>query len=175
MADKKKEEPKGEAKAGGKSKLPLVLGLVVVVLLVAVGFGAYYFGASRATTTAAPAPVDPAAAAAAAAAAEAEAGKLGPLVELKDFIVNILDEQETRYLKASMTLELTSPETVAEVEQRMPQVRDAVILMVGSKTFGELSDLQGKLQLRAELGAQINQFLKVGKVKNIYFTDFVVQ
>lgn len=174
MADKKKEEPKGEAKAGGKSKLPLVLGLVVVVLLVAVGFGAYYFGASRAATATA-APVDPAAAAAAAAAAEAEAGKLGPLVELKDFIVNILDEQETRYLKASMTLELSSPETVAEVEQRMPQVRDAVILMVGSKTFGELSDLQGKLQLRAELGAQINQFLKVGKVKNIYFTDFVVQ
>lgn len=173
MAEKKQAEPKEDARGGGKKTL--IFALVGVLLLAGVGAGAYYFGASRGITAAA-APADPAVAeAAAVAAAEAEAGKLGPLVELKDFIVNILDEQETRYLKASMTLELTSPETVAEVEQRMPQVRDAVILLIGSKTFGELGDLQGKLQLRAELGAQINQFLKVGKVKNIYFTDFVVQ
>lgn len=172
MAEKKKAETKEEAKGGGSKTL--IFALVGVLLLAAVGAGAYFVGASRGAASAA-APVDPAVAAAATAAAEAEAGNLGPLVELKDFIVNILDEQETRYLKASVTLELTSPETAAEVEQRMPQVRDAVILLIGSKTFGELGDLQGKLQLRAELGAQINNFLKLGKVKNIYFTDFVVQ
>lgn len=175
MAEKKQAETKEEAKGGGKKTL--IFALVGVLLLAGVGAGAYYFGASRGAAAAA-APADSAAIAAAAAAAEAaeaEAGKLGPLVELKDFIVNILDEQETRYLKASMTLELTSPEAAAEVEQRMPQVRDAVILLIGSKTFGELGDLQGKLQLRAELGAQINSFLKTGKVKNIYLTDFVVQ
>lgn len=155
MAEKKQAETKVEAK--GEGKKTLVFALVGVLLLAGVGAGAYFFGASRG------------------AAAEAEASKLGPLVELKDFIVNILDEQETRYLKASVTLELTSPETAAEVTQRMPQVRDAVILLIGSKTFGELGDLQGKLQLRAELGAQLNTFLKAGKVKNIYFTDFVVQ
>lgn len=173
MAEKKQAEPKEDAKGGGKKTL--IFALVGVLLLAGVGAGAYYFGASRGATAAA-APADPAVAeAAAAAAAEAEAAKLGPLVELKDFIVNILDEQETRYLKASLTLELTGPEAAAEVEQRMPQVRDAVILLIGSKTFGELGDLQGKLQLRAELGAQINSFLKTGKVKNIYLTDFVVQ
>ncbi len=172
MAEKKKADNKEEGKGGGKKTL--ILAIVGVLLLAGVGAGAYFFGASRGAAASA-APADPAVAAAAAAAAEAEAGNLGPLVELKDFIVNILDQQDTRYLKASLTLELTSPETAAEVEQRMPQVRDAVILLIGSKTFGELSDLQGKLQLRAEMGAQINKFLKAGKVKNIYFTDFVVQ
>jgi flagellar protein FliL len=172
MAEKKQADKQVDAKGGGKKTL--MFALVGVLLLAGVGVGGYLFGASRGAG-AAPAAVDPAVAAAAAAAAEAEAGNLGPLVELKDFIVNILDEQETRYLKASLTLELSSPETLAEVEQRMPQVRDAAILLIGSKTFDELRDLQGKLQLRAELGAQINQFLKVGQVKNIYFTDFVVQ
>ena len=31
-----------------------------------------------------------------------------------------------------------------EVEQRMPQVRDAVLLLIGNKTYEELQDLQGK-------------------------------
>lgn len=172
MAEKKPVEDKEEKKSGGMKTL--ILAVVGVLLLVAVGAGAYFFGVSRGEAAAA-APADPAVAATAAAEAEAAAGNLGPLVELKDFIVNILDEQETRYLKASVTLELTSPEAAAEVDQRMPQVRDAVILLIGSKTFDELRDLQGKLQLRAEVGAQINGFLKAGKVKNIYFTDFVVQ
>jgi len=46
---------------------------------------------------------------------------------------------------------------------------------MGSKTFDEIRDLQGKLQLRSEIIARVNEFLHDGKVNNIYFTDFVVQ
>jgi len=31
------------------------------------------------------------------------------------------------------------------------------------------------MQLRAELNAKLNDFLKSGQIKRIYFTDFVVQ
>ncbi len=62
-----------------------------------------------------------------------------------------------------------------ELNERMPQIKDAVLLLVGNKTFDELRDMQGKIQLRAELINRLNGILVKGKVKRIYFTDFVVQ
>jgi len=97
------------------------------------------------------------------------------MVDLESFIVNILDQGEVRYLKAAITLEADTPEAATELTQRMPQVKDAILLLIGNKTFAELSDLQGRLQLRAELLNRVNSLLMVGKVKRIYFTDFVVQ
>ncbi len=166
MAEKKSEETT-EEKKGGKMKL-IIIAVVVVLLLAAVGVGAYLMGASGASkevpeagTVEAP--------------KETAVVPVGPMVAMDDFIVNILDAEGTRYLKASMTLELGSPESVAEVEERKAQVRDAILLYLSSKTFDEIRDLQGKLQLRADLIGRINGLLKTGKVKTIYFTDFVVQ
>jgi len=160
MAD---EEEKGAG--GGKSKMMLFVIIGVVVLLVAVGVAAYLLGSKSAQNT----PV----------AVEVEETEkvegVGPMVDVSDFIINILDKNETRYLKAAITLELENDETVIEVNERMPQIRDSVLLLVGNKTFAELNDLQGKLQLRAEIIVRLNKLLKKGKVKGIYFTEFVVQ
>ncbi|MBW6508749.1 MAG: flagellar basal body-associated FliL family protein [Desulfuromonadales bacterium] len=106
---------------------------------------------------------------------ERRAKEIGPMVNLESFIVNILDEGEVRYLKAAITLEADSAEVAAELNQRMPQIKDAILMLIGNKTFADLSDLQGRLQLRAELLNRINSLLLNGKVKRIYFTDFVVQ
>jgi flagellar FliL protein len=57
----------------------------------------------------------------------------------------------------------------------MPQIRDAILLLTSSKTFGELQDLQGKMQLRAELIGHLNTLLAKGQVKHIYITNFVIQ
>ena len=97
------------------------------------------------------------------------------MVNIDSFIVNILDDQESRYLKAALTLEVTSEEASMELSQRLPQIKDAILLLVGNKTFSELNDLEGKMQLRAELINKVNGILLKGKVKSIYFTDFVVQ
>lgn len=157
------EEDKGSG--GGKSKMMLIVIIGVVVLLVAVGVAAYLLGSRSAQSS----PV----------AAEVEETEkiegVGPMVDVTDFIINILDKNETRYLKAAITLELENEETVIEVNERMPQIRDSVLLLVGNKTFAELNDLQGKLQLRAEIIVRLNKLLKKGKVKGIYFTEFVVQ
>jgi flagellar FliL protein len=74
-----------------------------------------------------------------------------------------------------MTLELLTPEGMLEIEERKAQVRDTILLYLGSKTFDEIRDLQGKLQLRADLIGKLNALLTKGKIKTIYFTDFVVQ
>ncbi len=160
------KDEKPEAEGGGKSKMMLFVGIGVVVLLIAVGVAAYLLG-TRSAQNAASAEVE---------VEETEQPEgVGPMVDIQDFIINILDKNETRYLKASMTLELDNLETVTEVNERMPQIRDSILLLVGNKTFAELNDLQGKLQLRAEIMVRLNKLLKKGKVKGIYFTEFVVQ
>ncbi len=174
MAEKEKKKEEPEKKDGGKSKLIIII--AAVVLLLGVGGGAaYYFlvfkphkieqqkkkeEESKAASLIKPIP---------------EEAKIGPMVEIKEFVVNIIGEEATHYVKASLTLELDKEAAVQEVGKRMPQIRDAILLLISNKTFTELQDTQGKNQVKAELKTKINSFLKTGSVNNIYLTDFVVQ
>jgi len=161
-----KEPAKKTEEAGGSKTKMMVIIAVSVVLLIGAGIGAYLFFSSDNK------PLTPEQEQA---QLERQAKEVGPMVDLESFIVNILDQGEVRYLKAAITLEADTAATAAELVQRMPQIKDAILLLIGNKTFAELSDLQGRLQLRAELLNRINSLLLVGKVKRIYFTDFVVQ
>ncbi len=161
------KEPEKKAEAGGSKKKLIIIIAAVVVLLIGAGVGAYFFLNSNGDNSLTPEQEQ--------ALLERQAKEIGPMVDLESFIVNILDQGEVRYLKAAITLEADTPEAAAEINQRMPQIKDAILLLIGNKTFAELSDLQGRLQLRAELLNRVNSLLLVGKVKRIYFTDFVVQ
>jgi flagellar FliL protein len=100
--------------------------------------------------------------------------KMGPIFDLDPFIVNLADA-EPRFLKVTIKLELDGPLVKAEVGERMPQVRDAVLLLLSSKETQTLKPTAGKLQLRDEILLRINALLANGQVKNAYFTEFVVQ
>jgi len=161
-----KKETAQQSEADGSKKKLIIIIAAVVVLLIGVGVGVFMFMGGEEEKMSLEQEQ---------AALEKKANQVGPMVNIDTFIVNILDDEESRYLKAAVTLELNSPEAAAEVTERMPQVKDAILLLVGNKTFSELQDLQGKIQLRAELINRINSVLVNGKVKRIYFTDFVVQ
>jgi flagellar FliL protein len=161
MADEKSPEE------GGKSKKKLIIIIVVLLLLIGGGAGAFFFLKGGDEEKISPEEEQ--------AQLEAQAQQVGPMVKLESFIVNIIDDEESRYLKAAITLEVDADPASLELSQRMAQVQDAILLLIGNKTYAELSDLQGKIQLRAELINKINSLLKQGKVKRIYFTDFVVQ
>lgn len=162
----KKEEAES-AEAGGSKKKMLIIVIAAVVLLIGVGIGVFLFMGTEEEEKISPEQEQ--------AELEKQAKAVGPMVPIAAFIVNILDDEESRYLKASITLEVDTPEATMEIAQRMPQIKDAILLLIGNKTFGELQDMQGKIQLRAELINKINGILVNGKVKRIYFTDFVVQ
>ncbi len=168
MAEKKEEE-KAEGSGGGKKKLFIIIGAVVLVLLIGGGVAAYFMLKKEPQVE----PKDP--------GLEVpvpeltKSAEIGPMVDIEEFIVNIISEDATHYVKASLTVELTNEEVKEEVSKRMPQIRDAILLLLGNKTYEELQDLQGKRQLKAELLSKLNSFLQTGKVKSIYFTNFVVQ
>jgi flagellar FliL protein len=166
MAEKKETTV---AKGGSKKKLFLIIGGVVLVLLLGGGFGAWYLMKAK------PAPEAPSPGEQVPVPALGQQSQIGPMVNIDEFIVNIISGDAAHYVKTSITVELTNEAVQGEVQQRMPQMRDAILLLIGNKTFEELQDLQGKKQLKAELQDRINSFLQTGKVVSIYFTNFVVQ
>ncbi|BCO08539.1 flagellar basal body-associated protein FliL [Desulfolithobacter dissulfuricans] len=172
MADKeKKENSEGQEESGSKKKLIIIIAAALVVLLLG-GGAAFYFLVLKKPPPEEKTPEQKVELAVPAATEEAD---IGPMLDIKEFIVNIISEEGTHYVKAALTLELNNEVALEEANKRLPQIRDAIILLISNKTFEELQDLQGKKQLKAELKSKINSFLKSGKVKNIYLTDFVVQ
>lgn len=156
-----------EKKQGGKKKLILLI--AAVLFLIGAGGAAYYFLVVKNTQDA-----DPSTADSLISSAPNEA-QIGPMVEVREFVVNIIGVDTPHYVKAAMVLELDREITQDEVNRRMPQIRDAIILLIGNKTFEELQDIQGKNQVKAEVKSKINSFLVTGRVDNVYLTDFVVQ
>ncbi|PIE58454.1 MAG: flagellar basal body protein FliL [Desulfobulbus propionicus] len=163
--------PEEEGKGGGKKKLIIIIGAALLVLLFGTGIAAYFLFLKKVPppgeeeTNEQVEMIQP----------TLDDSEIGPMVNIEEFIVNIIGEGEPHYVKSSMTLEMNNEAVVKEANKRMPQIRDTVLLLIGNKTFEELQDLQGKKQLKAELKSKINSFLKNGKVKNIFLTDFVVQ
>jgi flagellar FliL protein len=100
---------------------------------------------------------------------------LGPIVSLDTFIVNLADKGGNRYLRVTMDLELGNPELEGEIDKRLPQVRDSVLMILPTKRFEDISTVQGKTALRDEILETINGFLAQGKITNIFFKEFVVQ
>ncbi len=167
MADKK-EEPKVE---GGKSKkkLFIIIGAAVLVVLILGGVAGFFLLKKDHSAAEQPAGQE------AAVPGAVPKPDIGPMVKIDEFIVNIISEEGSHYVKTSMSIEMNNAAVVEETTSRMPQIRDAVLLLIGNKTFEELQDLQGKKQLKAEITSKINSFLQTGQIKSIYFTDFVVQ
>jgi flagellar FliL protein len=109
------------------------------------------------------------------AAEEEETEEIGPLYSLGTLIVNLADEGGKRYLRVSIELELESAEMTEEVEKRLPQVRDSILMILPTKTFNDINTTPGKIAVRDELLAAMNGIVTTGKIKNLYFTEFVVQ
>ncbi|MBW2410985.1 MAG: flagellar basal body-associated FliL family protein [Deltaproteobacteria bacterium] len=99
----------------------------------------------------------------------------GTIFPLDTFIVNLADEGGKRYLRITMDLELTRGISEAEVEKRLSQMRDSILMVLPSKRFEEIRTLAGKTNLRNEIIASLNGLFGQESISNIYFTEFVVQ
>ncbi|HWF62702.1 MAG TPA: flagellar basal body-associated FliL family protein [Nitrospira sp.] len=104
-----------------------------------------------------------------------QAASPGAMFDLDPFIVNLADTPEVRYLKLTLKLEVDSEAVVAELSARIPQIRDAILVLLSSKDVNEVRTTQGKFQLRDEITQRVNGLLKKPGVRSAYFTEFVVQ
>ncbi len=120
---------------------------------------------------------------------EAEQIRHGVVVDLGDFVLNLADLNQRRYLKTNVALEITQPEeqaaaeapkaekgghghgggeeaaapTQTELEKKLtefkPAIRDAVITTLSSKTAVELSTTAGKELAKEQIMSAVNGIL----------------
>ena len=74
-----------------------------------------------------------------------------------------------------MEIEVDSDETVKEMEKSLPRLRDALILLLSSKTYLDLSSFEGKQQLKKEIKQRLSALPGGKKVSDVFFTEFVAQ
>ncbi|MFV0348754.1 MAG: flagellar basal body-associated protein FliL [Halodesulfovibrio sp.] len=163
------EEDK-DKKKGGKLKW-IILIVLLLVLLGGGGFVAWKFFFSKpAAEGDQPQQVqlDP--------AAQGEASpKDAQVVTLPTFLVNLADPLGRRYIKLTLDVEVVNPEVAKELEAAQAKVRDAVILLLSSKSYADLAPLENKILLKNELVTRLNQILGGSKVVRVYFTELVIQ
>jgi flagellar FliL protein len=106
---------------------------------------------------------------------KAQAAALGPLYSLDTFIVNLADAGRSRYLRVTMDLELAISTDAGALSERLPQVRDSILMILPSKQFDEIASMEGKIALRDEIMDKLNSLFARTVVTNIFFTEFVVQ
>ncbi len=98
----------------------------------------------------------------------------GQVLPLPPFVVNLSDPTGKRYLKLGMEVEVNQ-DVSAVLKSQEAKVRDAVIVLLAGKTFADISSAEGKILLKAEVAARLNQILGGAYVVRVYFTEFVVE
>ncbi|AAC07676.1 flagellar basal body-associated FliL family protein [Aquifex aeolicus] len=157
------EEVREEAQAGGGKK-KLIFLLLLLILLAGAGAGAYFFLFAKKEEK-----------------KEEKAPKVAPpevgiMYKLDPpFIVNLADPEATVYARISITLEVANQQVLQEVQKKEPVIRDAIIEIISSKTSNEIRTPEGREQLKLEVLKRINTILSEGGVRNVYFTEFVIQ
>ena len=109
------------------------------------------------------------------ATAAVEESEVGVMFDMDPFVVNLNETGGKRYLKSKIEIEFVGEEVRKELTNRLPQLRDVILLHLSSKTLDEIRNVDGKIELKNALIKRINQVLKQGKIRNLYFTQFVIQ
>lgn len=99
---------------------------------------------------------------------------MGPTSSM-NFVVNLSDPGRPRFLKLVMDVELENEKSKNEIEMIKPKARDSIITLLSSKTTEELSTVGDKQKLKNEILHRLNSLMTSGKVREVYFTDFMVQ
>ena len=166
MAEENQEQQ--EEQGGGKKKLLIIL-LVLLLLGGGGGFAAYKFLLSDKSK-------DEEKDKAEEIVKETQSiEQIGIMYDLGNFVVNLADKDADRYLKINIVLEIENEQVKIELEKRLPQIKDAITTLLITKTSEELKTAEGMELLKEEIIKRVNAILPLGGVKNVYFTEFVIQ
>jgi len=105
------------------------------------------------------------------------------LMALEPLLVNLADEGGSTYLRLSLTLQVvdtdekkaSSTKDKESADDAVAAVRDTALTVTGRETANNLLATDGKERLKAELRKALAEHNSDLKVKQMFFTDFLVQ
>ena len=133
--------PAAPAPAKSGSKLILVLGLGL--LLAAGGAGGAWFALGGKDKGGHEAKVE-----------EKKPARKPLFTTLEPFTVNLQDPRGERFAQIGVTLQFEEPEVEMALKDRLPAVRNAILLLISSKQIDELLSTQGKQLLAQQIRFQ---------------------
>lgn len=96
----------------------------------------------------------------------------GTLYPLEAFLVNISSDQGPKFLQTQMEFELTDAATEDEITKKKAAIRDAIIVLLSSRTYKQIRETTGMVNLRKDILRSVNNLLTSGQVREVYFTQF---
>lgn len=102
---------------------------------------------------------------------------LAPYIYTMDkFTVNLGGEPK-RTIRIEVSLEMLGQDGFEEVinAENRARARDRIVNILNDKNFSEIESIQGKLFLKDRIAMEVNGLLRQGVVKDVYFSEFVVQ
>ena len=177
--DGEDEDEEGGKKVGGKKKLIIIL--AVVLLLVGVGaglfFGGVIGGGEEGEEEVAEEIEGEKKVGENGEMLDEEGNPIGPaFFELPEFLVNLSTTgKKVSFLKMKVTLELQSQDIVPKVTAMQPRVQDAVNTYLRELRPSDLAGSAGIYRLREELLLRINKAIEPEEVKDILFSEIIVQ
>ena len=101
------------------------------------------------------------------------------ILHLESFVVNLADPQENCFLRVGIDLGLENPLPAegkgGEGAVPIARVRDCILAVLSTWRSDALLAPEGKQKLKAELLGALRQRVPELGVREIYFTDFLVQ
>lgn len=175
MAEKKAptvpaEEASPEAGAAPKKKKGKLLIIVIAVIVAAGGGAAWWFLKGKAQPEGK------------AATTKKEDPETPPVfARLETFTVNLQKtDPEDHYLQVEVHLKIANDKVNEALKLRSPEIRNALLLLMSSKSHDDLVTVEGKQQLATQIADQINKIIRSKDankdgVTGVYFTSFVIQ
>jgi flagellar basal body-associated protein FliL len=110
------------------------------------------------------------------AAGAAASKNTSQVITFEQFTVNLSTSAGTppRFARVVIAVEVANAEAAAEINQKTPQVRNAILDLFNSKRPSDLQTGEGRNFLKEEIRNALNSFLVTGKVKGVFFSNFVV-
>ena len=96
-------------------------------------------------------------------------------IPLKSFVVTLNEPGEPRYLKVSMSIELSDSHVENEIKERKAEIRDTLIPYLSSLSLRTTQGIRGKQKIRKEAAELINSVLKSGTVNRVFISEFITQ
>jgi len=100
------------------------------------------------------------------------------ILTLEPFLVNLADEDDIRFLKATFQLgmaEVLKPEQRDANSMEIATIRDSILSLLCSKTADHIATAEGKETLREEIRVTINERLPKNRIAEVFIVDFVIQ
>jgi flagellar protein FliL len=144
--------------AGGKKKMPILPIILAVVVLAGSGAGFAVFKMKHGKHSNVPVVL-----------------KVGEVVPLDEFMLNLADPSDDHYLKTTLALGLKEGFSADQFKDKVPETRDAILMVLTSKHLDQLRSVAGKTALKKQLIVKINQALGEQDVVAVYFQEFATQ